>query len=74
VHLHRKSNQKQYVFALGIDPVPDRKPLVFSMSLLIFYGLKSDATTGSNLDANQQGCLRVAFFVPEIEYGQTTSG
>jgi hypothetical protein len=54
VHLHRKLNQKQYVFALGIAPVPDRNNHSFSTSLLISYGSKFDATAGSNLDANQQ--------------------
>jgi hypothetical protein len=45
-HLHR-------VFAFKSDPVPNGKPLVFSVCLLAFYGSKFGATTGSNLDANQ---------------------
>jgi hypothetical protein len=53
VHLHRKSHQKQYEFALGIDPVSDRKTAVISISVLIFYGLKLDTTTGLNLGSNQ---------------------
>jgi hypothetical protein len=53
VHLRRKSHQKHHEFALRIDPVSDRKIAVFSISLLIYYGLKFDTTTGLNLGANQ---------------------
>ncbi len=36
-------------FAFKSDPVPDWNSLVYSMSLLVFYGLKFDATTGADL-------------------------
>jgi len=35
------------------DPVLDKKPLSFSMSLLVMHGSKFDANTGDKLDENQ---------------------
>ena len=54
VDLHVQLIRFYKVFALKSEPVSDRKRLVISMSLLVFYGSRFDATAGANLDANQQ--------------------
>jgi len=63
VDLHVQLTRFSKVFALKSGPAPDWKPLVFSMSLLVFYGSKFDATTGSNLDVNQH--IQVYFCDPK---------
>lgn len=54
VNLHVQFTHFHRFFAFKNDPAPGGKTLVFSVCLLAFYGSEFGATTGSNLNENQQ--------------------